>query len=224
MRVELKKLHDRLGTTAIYVTHDQVEAMTLGDRVVVMKDGLVQQVGEPLELYNTPANRFVAGFIGSPAMNFLPCRLVEAGSGLSVRLADALSLPVPAERTQAYRPYLDHALLLGIRPEHLTEMRVYGAGAEFAMPIEVVEPMGMETMVYFLVDGTEVCARVSPEAASAPGERMRFMADMRHMHLIDPATGRVIAAPAAAASNGSARRFPSPLAGEGGPQREALGG
>jgi multiple sugar transport system ATP-binding protein len=207
MRTEIKKVHQKVRTTTIYVTHDQVEAMTLADRVVVMNGGRIEQIGTPHDLYHRPQTRFVAGFIGSPAMNLLPCRLAEAGNGLSLRLADGLSLPVPAERTQAYRPYLERALLLGLRPEHLTETRVYGAGAEFAVPIEVVEPMGMETMVYFLVEGTEVCARVSPEAAAAPGERMRFMADMRHMHLIDPATDRVIPAPAA--GNGSAKALAS---------------
>jgi multiple sugar transport system ATP-binding protein len=208
MRIEIKKVHQKVRTTTVYVTHDQVEAMTLADRVVVMNGGRIEQIGTPHELYHRPETRFVAGFLGSPAMNFLPCRLVEAAGGLAVRLADGLSLPVPAERTAAYRPHVERALVLGLRPEHVTETRSYGAGAEFAMPVEVVEPMGMETMVYFMVDGVEVCARVSPEAATAPGERMRFMADMRHMHLIDPAIDRVIAAPAAAA-NGSAKALAS---------------
>src|ERR1700726_3090814 len=104
MRVELKKLHDRLGTTAIYVTHDQVEAMTLGDRVVVMKDGLVQQVGEPLELYNAPANRFVAGFIGSPAMNFAGVRVRDANGGLRADNA-GFDIDIPAEIGLRLRPY-----------------------------------------------------------------------------------------------------------------------
>jgi multiple sugar transport system ATP-binding protein len=203
MRTEIKKVHQKVRTTTIYVTHDQVEAMTLADRVVVMNAGRIEQIGTPHDLYHRPQTRFVAGFIGSPAMNFLSCRLVETGSGWSARLADDLALPVPAERAAAYRQHLERPLVLGLRPEHVTETRSYGAGAEFAMPLDVVEPMGMETMVYFLVDGVEVCARVSPEAAAAPGERMRFMADMRHMHLIDPATDRVIAAPAVASTNGS---------------------
>src|SRR6266513_1709403 len=119
MRVELKKLHLRLGTTAIYVTHDQVEAMTLGDRVVVMKDGVVQQVGEPLELYNTPANKFVAGFIGSPAMNFANVKVTEANgsllaenSGLRIKLPDAIA--------QRVRAHSSRDITLGIRPEDLT--------------------------------------------------------------------------------------------------------
>jgi multiple sugar transport system ATP-binding protein len=187
------------------VTHDQVEAMTLADRVVVMNGGRIEQIGTPHELYHTPKTRFVAGFIGSPAMNFIPCRLADAAGSLTVRLGDELSLPLPAERNAAYRPYLDRALVLGLRPEHITEARAYGVGAEFTVPVEVVEPMGMETMVYFTVAGIEICARVTPEAALGPGEHMRFMADMRHMHLIDPETDRVIEAPAAARTNGAGK-------------------
>jgi multiple sugar transport system ATP-binding protein len=137
-------------------------------------------------------------------MNFLPCRLVEHSGALSAQMGGGLTLPVPAERSAAYRPYLNRDLLFGIRPEHVTETRSYGAGAEFTLPVDVVEPMGMETMVYFVVDGAEVCARVSPEAALQPGERMRFMADMRHMHLIDPENDGVIEVPASARVNGAA--------------------
>jgi multiple sugar transport system ATP-binding protein len=209
MRTEIKKVHQKVRTTTVYVTHDQVEAMTLADRVVVMNSGRIEQIGTPHELYHAPRTRFVAGFIGSPAMNFIPCRLIENSGALSVLLGSRLALPVPAERFEAYRPHLDRALLLGLRPEHVTESRAYGAGAEFTLPVDVVEPMGMETMVYVVVDGSEICARVSPEAASAPGEHMRFMADMRHMHLIDPATDRVISPRAAIAANGAAKAFAS---------------
>jgi multiple sugar transport system ATP-binding protein len=198
MRTEIKKVHQKVKTTTIYVTHDQVEAMTLADRVVVMNAGQIEQVGPPNELYHAPRTRFVAGFIGSPAMNFLPCRLEEsAGGGLAVRLTDTLALPVPPSRTAAYRPYLGQDLTFGLRPEHITEAQMTGeiGVAEFALPVEVVEPMGMETMVYFEVDGSEVCARISPDAPAAPGEAMRFAADLRHMHLIDPRTNLVIDAP-----------------------------
>jgi multiple sugar transport system ATP-binding protein len=205
MRTEIKKVHQQVRTTTVYVTHDQVEAMTLADRVVVMNGGRIEQIGTPHELYHNPKTRFVAGFIGSPAMNFIPCRVAEASGALTVRLSDGLSFPVPAERTAAYRAHTDRAMILGMRPEHLTETRSYGAGAEFAVPVDVVEPMGMETMVYFNIDGTEICARVSPESAMAPGERMRLMADMRHMHLVDPESDRVIEAPAAARANGAAK-------------------
>jgi multiple sugar transport system ATP-binding protein len=206
MRTEIKKVHQKVRTTTVYVTHDQVEAMTLADRVVVMNGGRIEQIGTPHELYHAPKTRFVAGFIGSPAMNFLPCRLVEQAGALSVRLGDELSLPVPAERSATYRPHANRELVLGLRPEHITESRAYIAGAEFALPVDVIEPMGMETMVYLGVAGREVCARVSPEAALGPGERMRFMADMRHMHLIDPQTERVIEVPATARVNGAAAK------------------
>ena len=205
MRTEIKKVHQQVRTTTVYVTHDQVEAMTLADRVVVMNGGRIEQIGTPHQLYHAPRTRFVASFIGSPAMNFLPCRLVENSGALSVRLADGLMLPVPAERGGAYRAYVDRELVFGIRPEHVTETRAHGAGAEFTLPVEVVEPMGMETMVYVAIDGAEVCARVTPEAAQAPGERMRFMAEMRHMHLIDPKTDAVIEAPQALRANGAAK-------------------
>jgi multiple sugar transport system ATP-binding protein len=205
MRTEIKKVHQQVRTTTVYVTHDQVEAMTLADRVVVMNGGRIEQIGTPHELYHNPKTRFVAGFIGSPAMNFIPCRVVEASGGIAVRLSDGLSLPIPAERTATYRPYLNRDMLFGIRPEHITETRAHSAGAEFALPVDVVEPMGMETMIYFIIDGTEICARVTPEAAMAPGERMRFMAEMRHMHLIDPESERVVDAPAAARVNGAAK-------------------
>jgi len=197
MRVELKKLHERLGTTAIYVTHDQVEAMTLGDRVVVMRDGWVQQVGDPMELYNEPANRFVAGFIGSPAMNFLPCRLADSGNGsagLSVKLSDQLSFPVPEARVSRYRSYVGRELLFGLRPEDIIEKRgdLPPGRAAFDAQLDVVEPMGMETMVYFLVGATEVCGRVNPAVAGKPGETMPLVADLNHMHLIDPQSDAIL--------------------------------
>src|SRR6201988_4990828 len=119
MRVELKKLHERLGTTAIYVTHDQVEAMTLGARVVVMKEGWVQQVGEPLELYNNPANRFVAGFIGSPARNFSPVTVTEANGSL-IAENSGLRIKLPDETAQRLRGHVGHQVTLGVRPEDLT--------------------------------------------------------------------------------------------------------
>jgi len=194
MRTEIKKVHQKVRTTSVYVTHDQVEAMTLADRVVVMNGGRIEQAGPPNELYHRPRTRFVAGFIGSPAMNFLSCRLIERGSELAVELANELRLPVPAERTASYRPHLGRSLVLGLRPEHITERRPYGDGAELSLPVEVVEPMGTETMVHLEVGGVPVCARCSPETTVAPGAAMKFMAQMRHMHLIDPSNDVVIEA------------------------------
>jgi multiple sugar transport system ATP-binding protein len=203
MRTEIKKVHQQVRTTTVYVTHDQVEAMTLADRVVVMNGGRIEQIGTPQELYHRPRTRFVAGFIGSPGMNFISCRLSETAGALAVRLGEGLALPVPAERSAAYLPYLGRELILGIRPEHITEARPHAPGAELVMPVDVIEPMGMETMVYINVGGTELCARVSPEAALSPGASMRFLVDMRHMHLIDPESERVIE-PSGARVNGAA--------------------
>src|SRR5947208_10186471 len=123
MRTEIKRVHQKVRTTTVYVTHDQVEAMTLADRVVVMNRGRIEQIGAPNFLYHSPATRFVAGFIGSPAMNFLPCRLEQAGESLNARLSDAISFAVPAERAQRYRPVVGTELIFGLRPEHITEPR-----------------------------------------------------------------------------------------------------
>src|SRR5512144_1499712 len=127
MRTEIKRVHQKVRTTTVYVTHDQVEAMTLADRVVVMNRGRIEQIGAPNDLYHAPATRFVAGFIGSPAMNLLPCRLEEADGALRVRLSDDIVLAVPQARTVRYRPHAGRpGLTFGLRPEHLTEAKPNG--------------------------------------------------------------------------------------------------
>jgi multiple sugar transport system ATP-binding protein len=194
MRTEIKRVHQMVKTTTVYVTHDQVEAMTLADRVVVMNGGLIEQIATPQELYHHPKTRFVAGFIGSPAMNFMHCRLEGNGAGLRVRISDAVSLPVPSSHVTRYQGLTGKELIFGLRPEHITEPR-RGAGegiSEFSLTLDVVEPMGMETIVFFRVDGQEICGRVDPDSAAGPGETMRLSANMDHMHLIDPATGAVL--------------------------------
>ena len=194
MRTEIKRVHQKVKTTTIYVTHDQVEAMTLADRVVVMNGGRIEQIGRPHELYHRPKTRFVAGFIGSPAMNFMPARLQRNGDGLLLRLAPELAFPVPPPHTARYLPSVGKDLVFGLRPEHITEPRGEGRDprCEFSMTLDVTEPMGMETMVFFTVNGTEVCARVEPSAAAGPGQPMRLYANLNHMHLIDPATELVL--------------------------------
>ena len=194
MRTEIKRVHQKVKTTTVYVTHDQVEAMTLADRVVVMNNGRIEQVGAPQELYHHPTTRFVAGFIGSPAMNFIPCRLEQNGVGMKVRVSDTIALPVPAMHAPRYRAVAGRGLVLGLRPEHLTEPRrsERREDCEFAVTLDVVEPLGMETMVFFTVNGQEICARVDPAAARGPGEQMRLAANIEHMHLIDPATDAVL--------------------------------
>jgi multiple sugar transport system ATP-binding protein len=194
MRTEIKRVHQKVKTTTVYVTHDQVEAMTLADRVVVMKDGRIDQIGTPQELYHSPRTRFVAGFIGSPAMNFIPGRLEQNGAGLKVRISADIALPVPPARAQRCGSASGRDLLVGLRPEHITEPRRSDGtqGNEFIVPLDVVEPMGMETIVFFTVQGTEVCARVDPTAAKSAGEPMRLAANLDHMHLIDPKTDLVL--------------------------------
>jgi multiple sugar transport system ATP-binding protein len=194
MRTEIKKVHQKVTTTTIYVTHDQVEAMTLADRVVVMNAGRIEQIGPPNEVYHNPRTRFVAGFIGSPAMNFVPGHVVNGGTNLSIRLSDKLTLPLPASRTARYKSYVDKDVIFGIRPEDIIETRTElpPGSAPFDVELDVVEPMGMETMVYFVVEGVEVCGRVNPAAAKNAGETMTLVADLNHMHLIDPTTDQVI--------------------------------
>ena len=178
MRVELKRLHERLETTAIYVTHDQIEAMTLGDRVVVMKDGVVQQEGAPLALYQRPANRFVASFIGSPAMNFVELSISSDG-----RFAEAqgLRIPVP-ERLRAQG---GKRVTLGVRPEALRLVN----GSEthsFATEVDVVEPLGNEILLNFRAGGVPMVARVEPGVRVKAHESIRFAADPERLHFFDP--------------------------------------
>jgi multiple sugar transport system ATP-binding protein len=194
MRTEIKRVHQKVKTTTVYVTHDQVEAMTLADRVVVMNGGRIDQIGTPNDLYHHPRTRFVAGFIGSPAMNFIPCRLEQNGAGLTLRMSDDLGVPVPESRAARYRGVVGKPLLLGLRPEHITEPKgdQREPRSEFTITLDVVEPMGMETMVFFTVGGTEVWGRVDPPSATGPGQPMRLYANLGHMHLIDPQTDLVL--------------------------------
>ena len=187
MRTEIKKVHQTVRTTTVYVTHDQVEAMTLADRVVVMNGGVIEQVGPPQELYHRPKTRFVATFIGSPAMNVLPARLEDG----AVVLEDGQRLALPASRIDRYAAHRNAPILFGVRPEHLTESPRPGT-APLVAPVEVLEPMGMETLVHFKLGATPMVARVAPETPAQPGAPLTLQADMNHMHLIDPASGRVV--------------------------------
>ncbi len=193
MRTEIKKVHQLVPTTTVYVTHDQIEAMTLADRVVVMNHGVIEQVGAPQELYHNPATRFVAGFIGSPAMNFLPARVVD-DSGLKVQLANGAKLAVPPQRVDRYGPHKGKSVTFGIRPEHMTETReIEKPGVQHLDAlVDVVEPMGMETLVHHFIDGAPVCSRVDPNTHCRPGETLKLAVDMNNMHLIDDQTNRVV--------------------------------
>jgi multiple sugar transport system ATP-binding protein len=192
MRVELKKLHERLGTTAIYVTHDQVEAMTLGDRVVVMRDGRVQQVGDPIELYNQPANRFVAGFIGSPALNFAEVRIVAENGGVWAE-SDGIRVQVPAPLAPRLGPYAGKEVTLGIRPE---DLRIAGAGdadaLSVAATVEVIERLGSEILLDVTVGGTTMVASVEPTAATKVHERIRLALNPERIHFFDNQTEAAI--------------------------------
>jgi multiple sugar transport system ATP-binding protein len=192
MRVELKKLHLRLGTTAIYVTHDQVEAMTLGDRVVVMKDGVVQQVGEPLELYNQPANKFVAGFIGSPAMNFAAVTVTEANGSLIAENA-GLRIKLPDETAQRLRSHIGHEVTLGVRPEDLT---VAGTADLdhlcFDAVIEVVEQLGSEILLDMKVGEGVMVACVEPTVRVKVRDKLRVAMRPSRLHVFDAKTEAAI--------------------------------
>jgi multiple sugar transport system ATP-binding protein len=188
MRVELKRLHDRLETTAIYVTHDQVEAMTLGDRVVVMRDGWIQQVGEPLELYGRPANRFVAGFIGSPAMNFADVTISESGGTLWAENT-GFRVAVPPERTAALRPYKGQAITLGVRPEDIhIASGADGQDRSFTAVVDVVEPLGSEILLDVKVGPSAMVARVEPTVRLKVHESVRLALDPDRLHFFDPKT------------------------------------
>jgi multiple sugar transport system ATP-binding protein len=192
MRVELKRLHHRLATTAIYVTHDQVEAMTLGDRVVVMKDGLVQQVGEPLELYGRPANRFVASFIGSPAMNFADVTVTNTGEGLWAE-APGLRVRVPPSKVDALHRLTGQKVVLGIRPEALRVAN--GADASdyaFDTTVEVVEPLGNEILIDVRAGSHALVARVDPATRVKVHETVRLALDPERLHFFDARTDAAI--------------------------------
>ena len=193
MRTEIKRLHHRLGATTVYVTHDQVEAMTLASRIVVMNAGRIEQIGAPAELYSRPATHFVAGFIGSPAMNLVPCLLRTNGAGLAVEIEGAAALPVPPAREPAYRAHAGRRLIFGLRPEHLAEW-LAGAPADalLSIEVEVIEPQGIDTMAVGRVGGTELCARLPATSSARRGARLSLSADMTQMHLIDPETDQVI--------------------------------
>jgi multiple sugar transport system ATP-binding protein len=185
MRVELKKLHQRLGTTAVYVTHDQVEAMTLGDRVVVMRDGVVQQVGEPLDLYNSPANRFVAGFIGSPAMNFATVTMMDGNGRLTAKNA-GLELEVPQSHVERLRSHIGREVTIGIRPENLhIATDSDPAGFTFPSKVEVVEQLGSEILLDVRVGADTMVAAVDPTIRARVQDQIRLAVNPARVHFFD---------------------------------------
>ncbi|MFA6156986.1 ABC transporter ATP-binding protein [Mesorhizobium sp.] len=180
MRAEIKALHQQLKTTSVYVTHDQIEAMTMADRIVVMHDGLIQQVGAPLDLYDRPANMFVAGFIGSPGMNFLPATVRQDGR-LQAVLADGQALRLPEGL-----PLTDgDTITVGLRPEHI---RLDDDG-DLQGGVGVVEPLGLSTQFYVTLAGQQLCVFAMGRAGVKPGDTVRLSADPASLHLFDPKSG-----------------------------------
>ena len=201
MRIEISRLHQRLQTTMIYVTHDQIEAMTMGDRIVVMKDGVIQQVDTPMTLYNNPVNLFVAGFIGSPAMNFITGHIVEKDGALRFE-SPVFSFTVPEEHQTSLTPYIGLEVILGVRPEHIADVRLHSTG-ELTEPqtitAEVVEPIGNEMFVYFSANNQNYCMRVSTETVYRPGEEITVGLVKKHVYFFDPNTEKRIGLPEHAA-------------------------
>ena len=197
MRAELSKLHRRLEATVIYVTHDQTEAMTMGDRIVVMKDGFIQQVGAPLEVYEKPVNVFVAGFIGSPAMNFME-GVLRRDDGQYYIDAQPMRLPIPAKKATEYRrigEYIDKPVIFGIRPEDIDDTELMANPDEsmtVVANIDVVEPMGSESYLYATVGPHSFVARVDPHTSAKDGEPHRLTLNMGRVHLFDKETERRI--------------------------------
>ncbi len=200
MRTEIKKLHQKLGTTIVYVTHDQIEAMTLSTRIAVMYDGYVQQLGTPKEIYDTPSNLFVATFMGSPAMNVLPARLVEQNGALHALVtgAEGQSLALRIEDApEAYAAYRDKDVVLGIRPEAITDPEGADRNARniqsLANMVGVTEPAGSDTFVTMTVSGKDCIARMRADADVHPGQVFDFAVNMDKAVLFDPETEKRIA-------------------------------
>jgi multiple sugar transport system ATP-binding protein len=197
MRAEIKLLHQRLGSTIVYVTHDQIEAMTLGDRIAVMKDGVVQQFGSPQEIYDSPSNLFVAGFIGSPSMNFLRGKLLPHGAGLAFALehgGKTMLLPLPSNIAGSVTAWQEREVILGIRPEHVTDAESARMTdghdgyqpTEVSCTVELTEPTGPDTLVFARFNQSRTTCRTHPRAAAMPGQRMTVAFDLSKAVLFDP--------------------------------------
>ena len=193
MRIEISKIHQRLGATIIYVTHDQTEAMTLGTRIVVMKDGVVQQVDTPQNLYQKPGNLFVAGFRGSPQMNFLDAVISEKGGNVIATIGGEHEVIVPAAKAKVLKDkgYVGKKVVLGIRPEDIHDSQMFletSPSKPMNSVVKVYELLGAEVFLYFDVDGTQVTARVDPRTTAKTGDPIRFAFDMEKAHFFDKET------------------------------------
>lgn len=196
MRTEISKLHKRLETTVVYVTHDQTEAMTMGDRIVVMYDGVIQQVASPKEIYNFPANKYVAGFIGSPAMNFMEGRIVEENSKVYF-MNKEVKLQIPNGKAIPLRNqgYIGEELIMGIRPEDIHDEAVFMETfpeTTFKAKIDVVENMGSELFLYFTLGSTQITARINNRSEIRHGDHIQLAFDMNKCHFFDINTEKAI--------------------------------
>ena len=195
MRGEIKRLHQELGKTMIYVTHDQIEAMTMADRIVLLRDGVIEQAGAPLELFERPATKYVAGFLGSPSMNFLNGRLVTEGDGLAVRLDDGMALPLPLSRSAKLVGRHNQTVTLGLRPEHMNRAHPGDSRAglaRHAATIELLQPTGSRTYVTFKLGATDVVAELQAHDATQINQKIDVSIDMNRAVLIDPDTEKVL--------------------------------
>jgi multiple sugar transport system ATP-binding protein len=195
MRSEISRLHGQLGSTMIYVTHDQVEAMTMGDRICVMKDGVIMQVADPLTLYRKPENLFVAGFIGSPPMNLLRGKVQKQNSGLVFIEAgeqNAISIPIKGPLESLVAKYVDKPIVLGVRPEHITEESKNGTHVPLTSAVDIAEPMGSESLVYMKAGGGNFIAKIHGEKLFHQGEPLTVYVDTGKILLFDPETEAVI--------------------------------
>jgi len=183
MRTEISKLHSRLESTMVYVTHDQIEAMTMGDKIVVLKDGLVQQIDSPLNLYNNPHNKFVAGFIGSPAMNFINGKIEK--NGRYTFISDSINVPIPEDKAHKLASYENKSVTLGIRPEHIQYSMEPNDTASIPATIEVIEPMGNETVLYVKAGKNELTARILPQSDLRVGTECQLSINLQKIHFFD---------------------------------------
>ena len=197
MRIEISKLHQRLQSTIIYVTHDQTEAMTLGTRIIVMKDGIVQQVDTPQNLYDRPVNLFVAGFMGSPQMNFIRCKVVKEGNEISLHFAErSIKLPEARGKKLIEGGYVGKEVILGIRPEDIKDEQVFiqtSKDSAFDATVRVYELLGAEVFLYFTIaDNVDITARVNPRTTARPGDTIKIAMDLSKIHIFDRETEKVI--------------------------------
>jgi len=194
MRAEILDIHQRLNNTSIYVTHDQLEAMTMGTRIIIMKDGVVQQNGTPQEIYKNPANKFVAGFIGSPAMNVMSCTIKEEAGNL-MAVNSWMNLMIPAESAAGLKSYINQDVFLGLRPEHIRDSIADGQdknGSAFKAFVRLVEPLGSEQLIHLEAEGQRFIARIDPRSLINFGETLEFYARMGSATFFDGKTEKRI--------------------------------